>query len=48
MVANLAFGAYQPITKDIGLRMSYLGSKASQLIYRRNINQPFPALRRNL
>ena len=31
------------ITRDIGLRVSYLGSKASQLIYRRNLNQPFPS-----
>jgi hypothetical protein len=31
------------ITRDIGLRVSYLGSKSSQLIYRRNINQPLPS-----
>lgn len=32
------------ITHDIGVRVSYLGSKASQLIYRRNLNQPPPSL----
>ena len=32
------------ITRDIGLRVSYMGSKASQLIYRRNVNQPPPSL----
>ena len=31
------------IARDIGLRVSYIGSKASQLIYRRNINQPLPS-----
>ena len=31
------------ITRDIGLRVSYLGSKASQLIYKRNVNQPPPS-----
>src|SRR4029077_16042455 len=31
------------ITRDIGLRVSYIGSKATQLIYRRNVNQPRPS-----
>ncbi len=31
------------ITRDIGLRVSYMGSKASQLIYKRNVNQPLPS-----
>lgn len=30
------------ISRDIGVRVSYLGSKASQLIYRRDLNQPAP------
>ena len=28
------------LRRDIGLRISYIGSKGSQLIYRRNVNQP--------
>lgn len=31
------------ITRDIGVRVSYNGSKASQLIYKRNVNQPLPS-----
>ncbi|MCU1262327.1 MAG: Cna domain protein, partial [Bryobacterales bacterium] len=30
------------LTKDIGLRLSYIGAHGSQLLYERNINQPFP------
>lgn len=29
--------------KDLGVRVSYMGSKASQLIYKRNANQPVPS-----
>ena len=28
------------ITRDIGLRLSYIGSKGTQLAYRRDVNQP--------
>lgn len=31
------------IGHDIGLRVSYIGSKGSQLIYLRNVNQPLPS-----
>jgi hypothetical protein len=31
------------ITRDMGVRISYNGSKASQLIYKRNVNQPLPS-----
>ncbi len=31
------------ITRDIGVRVSYSGSKATQLIYKRNVNQPLPS-----
>ena len=31
------------LTRDIGLRVSYIGSKATQLIYQRNVNQPPPS-----
>ena len=31
------------ITRDIGIRVSFDGSKASQLIYKRNVNQPLPS-----
>ncbi len=30
------------LSKDIGLRVSYIGSHGSQLLYERNINQPYP------
>jgi outer membrane receptor protein involved in Fe transport len=28
------------IVRDLGIRMSYIGSKSAQMIYRRNVNQP--------
>lgn len=31
------------IGSDIGIRVSYIGSHGSQLIYQRNVNQPLPA-----
>ena len=31
------------ISRDIGIRVSFNGSKASQLIYKRNVNQPLPS-----
>ncbi len=31
------------ITRDIGVRVSYIGSKGTQLIYSRNVNQPLPS-----
>ncbi len=33
----------QALTSTIGLRVSYIGTRASQLIYGRNINQPLPS-----
>lgn len=29
--------------RDLGIRVSYLGAKGSQLVYRRNVNQPLPS-----
>ncbi|MCL4851876.1 MAG: TonB-dependent receptor, partial [Bryobacteraceae bacterium] len=31
------------VTQDIGVRVSYIGSKGTQVLYRRNINQPEPS-----
>jgi len=31
------------VTQDIGVRISYIGSKGTQVLYRRNINQPQPS-----
>jgi hypothetical protein len=31
------------LTRDLGIRVSYSGSKATQLIYKRNVNQPLPS-----
>ena len=31
------------LTSDIGLRLSYIGSHGSQLLYERNVNQPLPS-----
>lgn len=33
----------QALTGSMGLRLSYIGTKGSQLIYGRNINQPLPS-----
>jgi len=31
------------LTRDTGLRVSYIGSKATDLVYRRDVNQPLPS-----
>jgi hypothetical protein len=31
------------LTRDIGVRVSYLGTKGTQLVYQRNVNQPLPS-----
>ncbi len=32
------------LTRDLGLRLSYIGSKGTNLAYRRDVNQPLPSL----
>ncbi len=42
-VQQYSLSVERVIAKDIGLRVSYMGSKATQLIYNRNVNQPEPS-----
>jgi hypothetical protein len=35
-----SFSVEREVVRDLGVRVSYLGSKGTQLVYQRNINQP--------
>ena len=39
-VQQYSLSVERALAKDIGVRVSYIGSKATQLIYKRNANQP--------
>lgn len=41
-VQQYSLSLERELSKDMGLRVSYIGSKGSQLTYRRDVNQPLP------
>jgi len=42
-VQQYSLSVERELSRDIGLRVTFMGSKASQLIYKRNVNQPLPS-----